>query len=49
MFMYAGVLSHPFNVRYEFFFKAHQATAVEYFSHYVKNESTVLEGGPRRG
>lgn len=31
-----------------FFFKARQAaaTAVEYFSHYVKNESTVLEGEP---
>jgi hypothetical protein len=25
------------------------AVSVEYFSHYVKNESTVLEGGPRRG
>lgn len=44
-------LSHSFNARYEFFFKARQAAAaaVEYFSHYVKNESTVLEGGPRRG
>lgn len=48
MFMYVGariLLMRAMN----FFSKRQAAAAVEYFSHYVKNESTVLEGGPRRG
>lgn len=49
MFMYVGariLLMRAMN-----FFSKRQAAAAaaEYFSHYVKNESTVLEGGPRRG